>query len=218
MAGKGFLLADRLTRPNGPSTDRPPALADVRAFEALSGALTHPIVRVAPAIPLRYRSRGWDLVWVHLRTDGAATVRMRHHDRFQQLWVPVEELRLRLQEACDFFFVHFPVNPPWWGTAALATALDAMLTRGHVDEGISLSVAAPFVDLLGVICGEWQMGRAALAAQDKLDGSQDDGAYSNHVVGLARFYAVHIAPLARAHLQTVLAAEAAACVFADALP
>jgi hypothetical protein len=103
-------------------------------------------------------------------------------------------------------------------TAALATALDAMLTRGHVDEGISLSVAAPFVDLLGVICGEWQMGRAALAAQDKLDGSQDDGAYSNHVVGLARFYAVHIAPLARAHLQTVLAAEAAACVFADALP
>ena len=84
VAGKGFLLADRLTRPNGPSTDRPPALADVRAFEALSGALTHPIVRVAPAIPLRYRSRGWDLVWVHLRTDGAATV--RRLDPLTQAW------------------------------------------------------------------------------------------------------------------------------------
>jgi hypothetical protein len=41
----------------------------------LYNALSHPIVRVAPAIPLRYRSRGWDLVWVHLRTDGRATVR-----------------------------------------------------------------------------------------------------------------------------------------------
>jgi len=41
----------------------------------LYNALTHPIVRVAPAVPLRYRSRGWDLVWVHLRTDGRAIIR-----------------------------------------------------------------------------------------------------------------------------------------------
>ena len=38
-------------------------------------ALTHPLVRVAPAVPLRYRSSGWDVVWVFLRTDGGATVR-----------------------------------------------------------------------------------------------------------------------------------------------
>lgn len=50
----------------------------------LYNALTHPIVRVAPAIPLRYRSRGWDLVWVHLRTDGQATV--RRLDPFTQAW------------------------------------------------------------------------------------------------------------------------------------
>ncbi len=47
-------------------------------------ALTHPIVRVAPAVPLRYRSRGWDLVWVHLRTDGRATV--RRLDPLTQAW------------------------------------------------------------------------------------------------------------------------------------
>jgi len=28
-------------------------------------------VRVAPAIPLRYRSRGWDFGWLMARTDGA---------------------------------------------------------------------------------------------------------------------------------------------------
>ncbi len=50
----------------------------------LYNALTHPIIRVAPAIPLRYRSQGWDLVWVHLRTDGLATV--RRMDPWTQAW------------------------------------------------------------------------------------------------------------------------------------
>ena len=31
---------------------------------------THPVVRVAPAIPLVYRSRGWDFGWLLPRTDG----------------------------------------------------------------------------------------------------------------------------------------------------
>ncbi len=31
---------------------------------------SHPLVRVRPAIPLRYRSRGWDMGWLMLRTDG----------------------------------------------------------------------------------------------------------------------------------------------------
>jgi len=33
-------------------------------------AATHPIVRVAPAIPLRYASENWDYSWVVVRTDG----------------------------------------------------------------------------------------------------------------------------------------------------
>jgi hypothetical protein len=31
---------------------------------------THPLVRVRPAIPLAYRSRGWDFGWLMARTDG----------------------------------------------------------------------------------------------------------------------------------------------------
>jgi len=31
---------------------------------------THPIVRVAPAIPLKYSSRNWDFGWLMVRTDG----------------------------------------------------------------------------------------------------------------------------------------------------
>ena len=31
---------------------------------------THPLVRVAPAVPMLYRSHGWDFGWLMLRTDG----------------------------------------------------------------------------------------------------------------------------------------------------
>jgi len=37
---------------------------------------TQPVVRVAPAIPLSYHSRGWDFGWLIARTDGyLATLR-----------------------------------------------------------------------------------------------------------------------------------------------
>lgn len=38
--------------------------------------LTHPLVRIAPAMPLEYRSSGWDVAWVYLRTDGRAVLRV----------------------------------------------------------------------------------------------------------------------------------------------
>ena len=36
---------------------------------------THPLVRVKPAIPLEYESRGWDFGWLLVRTDGQVTYR-----------------------------------------------------------------------------------------------------------------------------------------------
>lgn len=37
--------------------------------------LTHPLVRIAARVPVRYRSGNWDVAWVFLRTDGQAHVR-----------------------------------------------------------------------------------------------------------------------------------------------
>jgi len=37
--------------------------------------LTHPLLRIAPAIPMQFHSGNWDLSWVSLRTDGKATIR-----------------------------------------------------------------------------------------------------------------------------------------------
>jgi hypothetical protein len=38
-------------------------------------ALSHPLVRVAPSVPLQYKSSGWDVTWVFTRTDGYAVLR-----------------------------------------------------------------------------------------------------------------------------------------------
>ena len=42
-----------------------------RYYEVLS----HPIVRIAPNVPMKYASQNWDVSWVFLRTDGFAVVR-----------------------------------------------------------------------------------------------------------------------------------------------
>lgn len=46
--------------------------------------LTHPLVRVAPDIPVRYGTGNWDAAWVFLRTDGLA--RIRRIDPYTRQW------------------------------------------------------------------------------------------------------------------------------------
>ncbi|MCE9589749.1 MAG: hypothetical protein K8S99_04425 [Planctomycetes bacterium] len=50
----------------------------------LYNAITHPLVRIAPAIPLQYRSGSWDAAWVYLATDGRAVV--RRLDPYTRAW------------------------------------------------------------------------------------------------------------------------------------
>jgi hypothetical protein len=55
----------------------------------LYSCLTHPLVRVAPAVPIRYASGNWDVAWVFLRTDGFAVV--RRFDPQTRDWTDREE-------------------------------------------------------------------------------------------------------------------------------
>ncbi len=43
--------------------------------QALFMAGSHPVVRVKPAVPLLYESRGWDFGWLMVRTDGRVVYR-----------------------------------------------------------------------------------------------------------------------------------------------
>jgi hypothetical protein len=56
--------------------------------------------------------------------------------------------------------------------------------------------AVPFLKLVGIVCGGWQMARAALVAQQKLDairgGGAGDAAFYQAKIGTALFYADHV--------------------------
>jgi butyryl-CoA dehydrogenase len=52
--------------------------------------------------------------------------------------------------------------------------------------------SVPYLRLAGIVLGGWQMGRAALAAQRKLDAGDGDAAFYNAKIATARFFADHI--------------------------
>jgi len=52
--------------------------------------------------------------------------------------------------------------------------------------------SVPFLKLMGIVCGGWQMARAALVAQKRLDAKQGDTSFYQAKIATARFYADHI--------------------------
>jgi len=59
-----------------------------------------------------------------------------------------------------------------------------------------------YMMLTGYVCGAWQMGRAALAAQRNLAAGEDPVFHEAKLV-TARFYAEHVLPKAGALLRSV---------------
>ena len=52
--------------------------------------------------------------------------------------------------------------------------------------------SVPFLKLMGIVCGGWQMARAALVAQKRLAANGGDAAFYQAKIATARFYADHV--------------------------
>jgi len=52
--------------------------------------------------------------------------------------------------------------------------------------------SVPFLKLMGVVCGGWQMARAALIAQKRLAAKDGDASFYQAKIATARFYADHV--------------------------
>jgi alkylation response protein AidB-like acyl-CoA dehydrogenase len=52
--------------------------------------------------------------------------------------------------------------------------------------------SVPFLKLMGIVCGGWQMARAALVAQKRLAAREGDEAFYQAKIATARFYADHV--------------------------
>jgi len=73
------------------------------------------------------------------------------------------------------------------GAAAVADSVDYIVANAARDVMGTFAGAVPFLKLMGIVAGGWQMARAALAAEKGLGGA--DRAFCAAKLSTARFYA-----------------------------
>jgi 3-(methylthio)propanoyl-CoA dehydrogenase len=78
------------------------------------------------------------------------------------------------------------------GVDAFSESVDWIIKTYPPDIKAALAGAVPFLKLAGIVCGGWQMARAALVAQEKLKAGEGDKGFYEAKIATARFYADHI--------------------------
>ncbi|HXM83583.1 MAG TPA: acyl-CoA dehydrogenase, partial [Burkholderiales bacterium] len=76
------------------------------------------------------------------------------------------------------------------GVQALADGVEFIVASSAKDPRLAFAGAVPFLKLMGIVAGGWQMGRAALAAERKLQSG--DRNFLEAKIATARFYADHV--------------------------
>jgi 3-(methylthio)propanoyl-CoA dehydrogenase len=76
------------------------------------------------------------------------------------------------------------------GAAAVRESVDFIVASAAKDPQSAFAGAVPFLRLLGIVAGGWQMARAALAAERAL--GSGDKAFLEAKLATARFYAEHV--------------------------
>ena len=88
------------------------------------------------------------------------------------------------------------------GVAAVTEAGTYIATHYGQDVRTVAVGAVPFLKLMGIVCGGWQMARAALVAQEKIAGGDTDPFYPAKIA-TARFFADHVMAAAPGLAQVV---------------
>jgi len=110
-------------------------------------------------------AKGW---LEHLRAFDAELAKSKHAD--------LQAIRARLAD----------------GVKAVADAVEWLLANFGQDVRAASAAAVPFLHLMGVVAGGWQMARAALIAEQRLVGGEVDRPFYEAKIATARFYADQI--------------------------
>ena len=78
------------------------------------------------------------------------------------------------------------------GSAALEEVVDFVVANVKTDIKGVFAGSVLYLKLAGIVLGGWQMARAALVAQRKLDAGEGDAAFLRAKIATARFFADHI--------------------------
>ena len=148
-----------------------------------------------------------DLIGRKIAREGGATIKtviemMRALDR-----------ELAGEAGADFASIRTSLSR---GVQSLADAAQYIVANFGPDVGGVSVGAVPFLKLLGVVAGGWQMARAALVAQKRLrEGAADADFYRAKII-TARFYADHVLAHATGYAHTVVHGAAGAMALAEA--
>ncbi len=81
---------------------------------------------------------------------------------------------------------------------ALEEASGALVEVTQKDLQLALEVSVPYLKMLGIVMGGWQLARAAVVVLGRPDSSSVSGEFARAKVQTARHYALHILPSALA--------------------
>ncbi|MBS0402928.1 MAG: acyl-CoA dehydrogenase [Proteobacteria bacterium] len=101
------------------------------------------------------------------------------------------------------------------GIDDLEAAVESIVKSWASGPKPALAGSVPFLELLGIVAGGWQMGRAALAA-DRLLKSDPGSEFLTHKILGSRFYADHVLSRSAGLRHAVVAGGAATLAYAEA--
>ncbi len=103
--------------------------------------------------------------------------------------VAATEAQLAAAGGADFVAIHKQLSA---GSAALNEVVEYVAANMNLDIKAVFAGSVPYLKLAGIVLGGWQMARAALIAQQKLDAGEGDAGFYKAKIGTARFFADHI--------------------------
>jgi hypothetical protein len=101
------------------------------------------------------------------------------------------------------------------GIAALESVVEFMVANIRSDIKGAFAGSVPYLRLAGIVLGGWQMARAALVAQQKLDAGEGDAAFYQAKIVTARFFADHILSQAPGLRNAIVEGSASVLALAD---
>jgi len=101
------------------------------------------------------------------------------------------------------------------GVQAIAESVDFILATAGKDPNAAFAGAVPFLKLMGIVAGGWQLGRAALISESRIDKKEGDQSFYAAKIATARFYADHVLSQAPGLAATVVSGAAGVMALAD---
>jgi hypothetical protein len=101
------------------------------------------------------------------------------------------------------------------GARAISGAIDFVLAQAGKDPNAAFAGAVPFLKLMGIVAGGWQMARAALVCEERIAAKQGDQAFYSAKLVTARFYGDHVLVQAPALGATVVGGSSAVMALAE---